>query len=89
MRSETQDIARTSAAYDRLNGEVDVKGTSLYPAVMSRAIPTSGGGASSIAASAASDSAVVPNSADVATGDEDGDVEEIESTDKAVFTPCF
>ena len=39
----------------------------------------------SSAASAASDSAAVPSSTDVAAGDEDGYVEEIESTDKAVF----
>ena len=38
----------------------------------------------SSAASAASDSAAVPSSTDVAAGDEDG-YEEIESTDKAVF----
>ena len=87
-----QDIARASATCGcgcTLNGEVDDMGTSLYPAMISIATPTSGGRAYSSAVSAASDSAAIPSGSDVMATNEDSNVEEIESTDVKVSAPTF
>ena len=57
--------------------------------MISSATPTSAGGAPSSAVSAASDSAAISGGTGAVAGDEDGDFEEMGSTDDAVFAPRY